>query len=84
MSTDLQYKMLFLFFLIFLIPKVKELIALVIKKTINIEKLRRKQDNTFKGLLFQSSIVKVIEFILIDPVKLFTSVLPRLTLLPYF
>ena len=34
-------------------------------------------------MLFQSSIVKVIEFILFDPEKLFTSVLHRLTLLPY-
>ena len=34
-------------------------------------------------MLFQSSIVKVTEFILFDPEKLFTSVLPRLTLLPY-
>ena len=37
-----------------------------------------------KGLLFQSSIAKAIEFILFDPEKLFiTFVLPRLTLLPY-
>ena len=33
-------------------------------------------------MLFQSSIVKVIEFILFYPEKLFTYVLPRLTL-PY-
>ena len=64
-----------LFFLIFQTPKVKELIALVTEQTIN---------KIIKGFLFQSSIVKVIEFILFDPEKLFTSVLPRLTLLPYF
>ena len=33
--------------------------------------------------IFQISMVKVLEFILFDPGKLFTSVLPRLTLLPY-
>ena len=36
-----------------------------------------------KGLLFQSGIVKIIEFILFDREKLFKSVLPRLTLLPH-
>ena len=36
-----------------------------------------------KGSLLQSSIVKITEFILFDTEKLFTSVLPRLTLLPY-
>ena len=34
-------------------------------------------------MLFQSRVVKVVEFILFDPEKLFTSGLPRLTLLPY-
>ena len=56
----------------------KELIALVIKQAKNTE-----DNKVIKGLLFQSSTVKVIEFILFDPEKLFTSVLPRLTLLPY-
>ena len=40
-STELQKNALLLFCLIFLIPKVKELIALVIKQTINAEDLRR-------------------------------------------
>ena len=71
-----------LFFIIFLIPKVKELIALVTEQAINAENLRRKQ--AIKGLLFQSSSVKVIKFILFDPETLFTFHLPRLTLLPYF
>ena len=52
-----------LFFLVFLIPKVKELTALVIEQTINKENL---------------------SLFVFDPEKLFTSVLPRLTLLPYF
>ena len=53
---------LLLFLLNFLIPKVKELIALVIKQAIKTENLRR-----------------LIDFILFDPEKFFTSVLPRLT-----
>ena len=61
-----------LFILIFLIPKLKELIGLVIKQSIN------------TGVLFQSTTVKVIEFILLDPEKHFTSILARLALLPYF
>ena len=42
-----------------------------------------KYNKLVKGLLFQSSTEKVTEFILFDPEKLLTSVLPRLTLLPY-
>ena len=41
-STDLQKKMIFFYSsLIFLIPKVKELITLVTKKVVNTEILRR-------------------------------------------
>ena len=58
----------------------KELIALVIKQAINTE---TREDNKLKGLLFPSSIVKIIEFILFEPEELFAFVLPHLTLLPY-
>ena len=70
-------KCFLLFFLIVLIPKVKELTALAIKQTTNPGRQTQKpsEDNKLiKGLLFQSSIVKVIEFILFDPEKLFTFV----------
>ena len=44
---------------------------------------KHRKRELIKGLLFQSSIVKVIEFKLFDPEKPFTSVLPRLALLHY-
>ena len=50
-----------LFFSIFLLPKVKKLIALVIKQAINTENLKVKKQ--IQGLLFQSTIVKVVYFI---------------------
>ena len=41
LSTDLQKNAFLSFFLIFLIPEVKELVALVIKQAINTENVRR-------------------------------------------
>ena len=43
-----------------------------------------KNNKLIKDLLFQSSIVKIIEFILFEPERLFTSALSHLTLLHYF